>query len=93
MKHIKTVTKKSTYEVVDSVVCDICKKTYNDSWNKSSDYDVLEVEIRMKTGSSYPESGSGEETTFDVCPDCFKNRVIPELQKFGAEPTVSEWDY
>ena len=47
----------------------------------------------MKTGSNYPEGGSGEETTIDICPDCFKDKLIPWVESFGGKPTVKEWNW
>ena len=94
MKNKKTVHREYDSEVVDSVTCDICKKIYQgEHWERESSYDVLETEVKMKTGSSYPEGGSGEEISFDICPTCFTEKLVPVLKELGAEPTVSDWEW
>ena len=43
--------------------------------------------------SSYPESGCGIKYTYDICEECFVNKVIPALSNLGAEPAAKKWDY
>ncbi len=92
-KYIK-VHREYDQDWVDTTTCDICKKEYRgENWEREN-YSSLETEVRMKTGYSYPDSGSGEEMTFDICPDCFKNKLIPLLLKeFGASVTITDWDF
>lgn len=95
MKHYTKVHKREIikeYDRLDSIVCDICKKTTKNGWREGW-YDAFESSIWMKTGSSFPEGGSGEETTIDICPDCFKEKLIPWVKSFGGEPTVKCWDW
>ena len=82
----------STYEALVETKCDLCGKTTKSNW-KDGSFDATETEIRMKTGSSYPEGGSGEETEIDICPDCFTSKLIPWVQSQGGEPTTKEWDW
>lgn len=82
----------STYEALVETKCDLCGKTTKSSW-KDGTFDATETEIRMKTGSSYPEGGSGEETEIDICPECFTSKLIPWVQSQGGEPTTKEWDW
>ena len=94
MKNKKMVHREYDSEVVESVTCDICKKLYsNENWDRKSSYDVLETKVKLKTGSSFPEGGSGEETHFDICPNCFIEKLVPALKELGAEPAVSEWEW
>ena len=53
-------------------------------WSKELHYEVKETEIRLKTGSNYPEGGSGEETTIDICPECFTEKLIPWVKSQGG---------
>lgn len=79
-----------TRVVLDHVLCDLCKKRFDDEdWGKDC-YDVLETEVRMKTGNHWPDSGDTEETVFDICPDCFRDVLMPFLKSKGAEPTIEE---
>ena len=79
--------------ITESITCDICKKTYKGSDWERENYSALETEVRMKTGSVYPEGGMGEEITFDICPTCFEAKLIPALKELGAQPTISDWDW
>lgn len=72
--------------------CDLCGTTTRNEWCKNS-YDAVESDVRLKTGTSYPEGGSGEETTIDICPDCFKSKLIPWVVAQGGQPTTKEWDW
>lgn len=97
MKETKKV--KTTYENdhVISVTCDICHKKYNgDHWN-SGYYTVDETEIsitiRHKVGDSYPEGGSGTELEIDICPTCFKDKLVPWIKSYGSILNEKEWDF
>lgn len=74
------------------VECDLCKRQHTNEW-KSDSYDQIDIDINMRTGWSCPDGGSGENTSFDICPECFKNKLIPWMKSQGAEPTVEEWDW
>lgn len=51
-------------------------------------YEVDECDVRVyvkhKDGESYPEGGSGTEVDIDVCPECFKTKLIPWLESQGV---------
>ena len=82
----------STYEALVETKCDLCGKTTKSEW-KNGSFDATETEIRLRTGSSYPEGGGGEETEIDICPDCFTSKLIPWVQAQGGKPTTKEWDW
>lgn len=90
MKHTRSVLVPQTWrEVVERVTCDMCGaeikgRTYGDA---------EEIEVKHRTGTSYPEGGSGEETSVDLCGKCFDERLIPWLRAQGAEPLMREWDF
>ena len=89
MRHMKTVREPAkTREVVDYETCDICGDRILENM-----YEVNEVEVRHKTGSSFPEGGSGDEVEFDLCGKCFTEKLIPWLSTQGAEPRRTEWDW
>jgi hypothetical protein len=79
--------------------CDLCgKKGGSDKWDSVGwTYDINETEIeitcRQKEGSSYPEGGSGTEYQIDLCPDCFKDKLIPWLRSQGAKIEDMNWDW
>jgi hypothetical protein len=78
--------------VLDRLTCDLCAKTSNSKWGAET-YGVLETEVRCKTGHNYPGDGSGEETTIDICPKCFADKLIPWVKSQGGEPTTKDWDW
>lgn len=93
MKIYKNINVPATQRtVIYRVTCDLCKKTSDLKWDADT-YEVLETEVRYKTGYSYPEDGSGEETTIDVCPKCFADKLIPWVKSHGGEPTTKDWDW
>ena len=88
----KVVVTKEYNEVV-STTCDICKKTFPGMEWPREPYSILETNVSMKIGTSYPECGDGVETIFDICPDCFVTKLIPALRALGAEPREREWSW
>ena len=90
MKHLKTIpVPATTREVLDHVSCDLCGAKIANNHN----YEVHEVEVRHKTGVSYPDGGSGEETSVDMCGKCFDEKLVPWLRSQGAEPQSKDWDW
>lgn len=93
MKHyIEIKVPETKRKHLEYVECDLCKKQHKDNW-KSGYFDSIEIDVNMRTGSSYPDGGSGENYEFDICPECFKNKLIPWMESQGANPTFSEWDW
>lgn len=89
MKHMKTVEIPATRrEVVDFVSCDFCSTKI-----ELHRYNVDKIEVKHKTGSSYPEGGSGTETSVDMCGKCFDERLVQWLRSQGVEPRTEDWDW
>jgi len=49
--------------------------------------------MKQKEGSNYPEGGTGTEYEIDLCPKCFKERLVPWLKSEGAAIEEKEWDW
>lgn len=89
MQHVKNVpVPATTRQVVELTTCDICKAAIT-----HGTYEVSEIEVRHKSGESYPESGSGTEIEYDICKVCFTNKVVPFLASLGATPRQTDWDW
>ena len=86
MKHYKEVT--STSRVLAKTTCDVCKEEIV----PEGSYRVEEIEVRHRTGKSYPEGGCGTELDLDICPHCWKNHFLPFLFNLGCE-NYKDWDY
>lgn len=70
------------------VTCDNC---YEKIPGRS--YNVDEVIITYRTGTSCPEGGSGDELSVDMCGKCFKEKLLPWFQSQGVEPQKEAWDW
>lgn len=77
--------------------CDLCGRESKGSDWDCGRYEVRETEVkvavRRKEGHSYPDGGSGTEYEVDLCPDCFKGRLVPWLRPQGADVRPAEWDW
>jgi len=91
MRHkVNKIIPESAKMVVSHTTCDICKRSNR---GKGS-CDLSETEISFRdVETSYPECGNGTTYTFDICHQCFSEKLIPALSELGAEPTIEEWDY
>lgn len=62
--------------------CDFCKQTIPDNRG----YKQNSVEIEASLGDCYPECDTRTTYEIDCCPDCFLNKVKPQLEEsFGVE--------
>jgi hypothetical protein len=89
MEHHKTITipeRQST--VFDYKTCDLCKKKIEEEYGEKS-----EVTMLYSNGYHYPEGGGGTEQIFDVCPDCWNDKIVPFMEGQGALFRIREWDY
>lgn len=97
MRIMKTETHTREHTFCDKILCDLCgKQGIGDSW-ESGYYECneteVEVTIHQKDGHTYQGGGDGYQYTVDLCPDCFKDRLIPWLNSQGANLKPVEWDY
>lgn len=91
-KYIERTRRPEIERICIEVECDLCHKTSKTLWTNGS-FDATATEIIMKTGSSYPEGGSGTETEIDICPTCFVEKLIPWVETHGGTPTTKEWEW
>ncbi len=93
----KTETTEQTRKVTTCVQfsCDICDKDADrperESWEQRG-YDVVRTTVAIEEGTAFPEGRNVERQSFDICPECFKNTLIPFLESLGAKPTVTDLD-
>lgn len=95
MKKTEKKSRTTEYEVTVEVRCDLCGKLApipSEAWQEDC-FDVSETKVSMRTGRQYPDNGSGDTVEFDICPDCFSNRLVPWFKENGANPTEKEWDW
>lgn len=77
--------------VVDktTTICDFCKNEIK----QGSFFDISSATIELEIGKVYPEGGTIEKYTVDICPDCFIDRVKPWVESQGIEFREEEIDY
>ena len=89
MRHYKEeLVPQKIVNSLAKTTCDLCGGEISEGR-----FEVNEVEIRHKTGSSYPECGKGKEIEVDMCGGCFTDKLMPWLVSQGANPTAKEWDW
>jgi len=95
MKHYKTVHRPAREEqMLDFLVCDICGRKSDSGWGdwRTKAYDATEVVVKLRLGDDYPEGGSGEKWEIDICPECFREKLIPWVEAFGhTKIEAEEW--
>jgi hypothetical protein len=94
---MRTVPER-TEKVCVCTTCDLCgKKAHVRSGWTCFGYErnetVVKVQVKQREGTYYPESQSGTEYEVDLCPDCFKDKLIPWLISQGAKIEQKEWDF
>lgn len=85
MKHFKTVTEER--QRVESVTCDCCGQPW-----KTGNFEINEVKIYHNEGKSYPEGCWGEALELDICPGCFKGKILPALRSLGITQEYHRYD-
>jgi len=83
--------------VLNKTTCDLCNKAAKHGHWESSAWEVneteIEVTVRQKDGSEYPEGGSGTKYEVDMCPNCFKKKLIPWLESQGCMAKREDWSW
>lgn len=97
MRKFETYTETAERTRLVETTCDLCGALAKRGNWESSSYEVNEVEVevtvRQKDGYTYPEGGSGTEIVVDICPECFKGKLVPFLRSEGAKIEEQEWDF
>ena len=93
IKYQKVVKKQR----LEKMICDLCSKESIGAGWKNSIWSIneteIEITVRQTEGTNYPEGGFGTEYIIDLCPECFKNRLVPWLKSEGAKVEEKEWDW
>jgi hypothetical protein len=73
------------------LICDLCgaHSPDKDGWG-SDQHDVDDVTISREVGTSYPGDYMTTTTCFDLCRDCWTNKLVPWFASQGATPRESE---
>ncbi len=99
MKHYEDRTETRTTKVCVRRTCDLCGRETKDGtdWDGTSTYDFEETEVsvtvKCETGERYPSGGQSTAYAVDLCPNCFKDKLVPWLQGQGAKVDPVELDW
>ena len=66
--------------------------TKHSSWGDGG-YLVKETAVYCESGVNYPDGGHSETASVDICPKCFKEKLMPWLQSQGANVRREELIY
>jgi hypothetical protein len=96
MRNYKQIQTTRTEKQCINKVCDMCGKEdkihpWGNNW--VGDYRIEETTIQYETGTHYPESRSTTIYSIDICPDCFKNKLIKWLNEQGVNIQETDNDY
>lgn len=87
----------TTREEVETVTCDLCRKTVHPADTERGGtvdwvggYNIETTTVSMSTGYSYHETTSVDYTIFHICPQCFRDKLMPWLATQGAKPTEGD---
>ena len=96
----KRISEPREYDYLICRTCDLCglksNRASESEWNGFSygvDETQVEIVVRQKEGSNYPEGGSGTKYDVDLCPKCFKEKLVPWLISQGARIKEEVWDW
>lgn len=79
-----------TISVLDHVKCELCDRTSKrEDWSPMQ-YDVDRPELSLEVGHNYPEDRHTKITILDICPDCFRTKLIPWFESLGGVPRIEE---
>ncbi len=85
--------------VLDLVKCDLCGREAQTNWcsQTSSYYEIDETEVSVTVhhikGVSREDDDEGTEYNADICPECFKTKLVPWLKSQGSQVDYKEWDW
>ena len=94
--------------IIESITCNLCKKEFDgDNWGKPLGQEdtnyfsktrlffdegcVSDSDTIIDEGKKFGR-GFGEKISADICPECFKKKVIPALKEIGVDFQHTNWD-
>lgn len=94
MKIMEKVTKTIQTEDIKDTLCDICgsseekwESTKGQSWGHHSE----EISLYHKITESYCGEGTSNEIDLDVCPTCFRDKILPFIKSISYKPENIEY--
>jgi len=84
-------TRSIEERTLDSVTCDVCgsQVSGNHGWGQTQ-HDLVYSTVALYESEMFPEHHITTVTSYDLCPGCFRSRLMPWLEGLGAKPQVEE---
>lgn len=86
------------WKVVTSYSCDFCGRRRDEApgegkqpieWGTHPD--VKNTQVMLEEGYFFNSAATEiQRTTFDICPDCFKSKLIPWMESQGVKPHIEK---
>jgi len=98
IEHKTVEVPASTVRRVAAVVCELCgRRGRGEDYPVGGDYsqgmyEKMEVHVGMEEGDIYPEGGTINQTILDICPDCFRGKLVPWFEAQGGKVRTNEVD-
>ena len=94
----KTVEVHTLQTIGESVTCDLCKEVFPRATKAGHVVEweecygpKTETAIVFGEGESWPDKYDIVYRYWHICPQCFREKLVPWLKSFGAEPTIEEY--
>jgi len=97
MRKYELQTAVSERNVLVELRCDLCGcRATNERYDAGMyvrNEVTLKVTVHHTKGKDYPEGGWGTEFIVDMCPECFRDKLIPWINSQGGDVQEKEWDW
>lgn len=83
----------SDYKICVRRQCDLCKvDSKSEEWGGGT-YEVNDTQLTVTALCKTSKPYSGTEYEIDLCPACFKDKLVPWLQSQGADIKAKGWHW
>lgn len=95
MRHMTAVIQPAKeVERLDKITCELCgAETRREDYWLDIEHNTNKTEVSMSIGNNWPVGGSGREVIVDICPDCFRGKLLVWVRSQGGQERGREWDY
>lgn len=82
-------------EYISHIKCDLCgeEQKYDYRGWDANMYEYTEVKVQLSECSNFPEGGSKESLVYDICPKCFKEKLMAWFEEQGVRPAEEYLDW
>ena len=85
------------HEIVASTMCDLCgSQTPGEAWKlglAGDESEIVEMSFCEEWNAEYNGGGDRTDTVFDICPVCWRSKIMPWMLAQGAQPRIEKSDW